>query len=59
MNDTRDTILFYIKEFTKRHGYTPTTFQIANELFMQHYKVATIIEALRAEGAIRIHRPLF
>ena len=34
MNDNKDKVLFYIKEFTKRHGYTPTTYQVSNELYM-------------------------
>lgn len=58
MNDTRDKILYYIKEFTKRHEYTPTTYQISNELFLPLDKVVAIIEALKAEGTIKIHRPL-
>lgn len=58
MNDNRDRVLYYTNEFIKRHGYTPTTYQIANELFMPRDKVSAIVEALRAEGTIQIHRPL-
>lgn len=58
MNDSRDKVLFYINEFTRRHGYTPTTYQVSNELFMPHDRVSSIIEALRSEGTIQIHRPL-
>lgn len=58
MNDNKDKVLFYIKEFTKRHGYTPTTYQVSNELYMPQDKVSSIAEALKAEGAIQIHRPL-
>lgn len=59
MDDSKDKILFYIKEFTKRHGYTPTTYQVSNELLLPHDKVSSIIEVLCAEGSIQIHRPLF
>lgn len=58
MNDNKEKILFYINEFTKRHGYTPTTYQVSNELFLPHDKVSSIVEVLRAEGSIQIHRPL-
>ena len=58
MNDNKDKVLFYIKEFTKRHGYTPTTYQVSNELYMPQDKVSSIVEALKAEGAIQIHRLL-
>lgn len=58
MNDNKDKVLFYIKEFTKRHGYTPTTYQVSNELYMPQDKVSSIVEALKAEGTIQIHRPL-
>ena len=58
MNDNKDKVLFYIKEFTKRHGYTPTTYQVSNELYLPQDTVSSIVEALQAEGAIQIHRPL-
>lgn len=58
MNDNRERILDYIKEFTGRYGYTPTTYQVSNELFLPQDKVAVIVEALRAEGEIQFHRPL-
>ena len=56
MNDNKDKVLFYIKEFTNRHGYTPTTYQVSNELYMPQDKVSSIVEALKAEGAIQIDR---
>lgn len=58
MNDSRDRVLFYINEFTKRYGYTPTTYQVSNELFLPKEQVCLIVEALKSEGAIQIHRPL-
>ena len=58
MNNNRDRVLSYTEEFSKKYGYTPTTFQISNELYIPHDKVSSIIEALRAEGALQISRPL-
>lgn len=58
MNNNRDRVLSYTEEFSKKYGYTPTTFQISNELYIPHDKVSSILEALRAEGAIQISRPL-
>jgi hypothetical protein len=58
VNNNRDRVLSYTEEFSKKYGYTPTTFQISNELYIPHDKVSSIIEALRAEGAIQISRPL-
>lgn len=58
MNNNRDRVLLYTEEFRKKHGYTPTTFQISNELYIPHDKVSSIIEVLRADGSIQISRPL-
>lgn len=58
MSDNKDRILYFVKEFTKRYGYTPTMYQISNELFLPHDKVSAIVGALRSEGAIQFHRPL-
>lgn len=58
MKDNKDRVLYYIKEFTERYGYTPTAYQVSNELFMPYDQAAVILEALRAEGEIRYHRPL-
>lgn len=58
MNSNRDRVLLYIEDFTKKHGYTPTTYQIANELYMSHDKVSSIMEVLRDDGTIQINRPL-
>ena len=58
MNNNRDRVLLYTEEFTKKHGYTQTTCQISNELYIPHDKVSSIMEALRADGTIRINRPL-
>ena len=38
MNDNKDKVLFYIKEFTKRHGYTPTTYQAVSYTHLDVYK---------------------
>lgn len=54
MNNNRDRVLSYTEEFSKKYGYTPTTFQISNELYIPHDKVSSIIEALEPEGAIQI-----
>lgn len=59
MTDNRDVILSYVEEFTKKHGYTPTAYQIAEELFLPYDKVSLLVDGLRAEGRIKIHRPLF
>ncbi len=58
MNNNRDRVLLYTEEFRKKHGYTPTIFQISNELYIPHDKVSSIIEVLRADGSIQISRPL-
>lgn len=58
MNSNRDRILLYIEDFAKKHGYTPTTYQISNELFIPHDKVSSIMEVLRDDGTIQINRPL-
>ena len=52
MNNNRDRVLLYTEEFRKKHGYTPTIFQISNELYIPHDKVSSIIEVLRADGSI-------
>lgn len=57
MFDYRDKILSYIEEFTKKYGYTPTIYQIRNELYLPQDKVVSIVNALKAEGKITIHRP--
>ena len=58
MNNNRDRVLLFTEEFTKKHGYTPTTYQISNELYIPHEKVFSIMEDLRADRKIQINRPL-
>lgn len=58
MNNNRDRVLLYIEKFMTKHGYTPTTYQISNELYIPHDKVSSIMEALRTDGTIQINRPL-
>lgn len=57
MIENKDRILSYMNEFTEKYGYTPTVYQIANELYLPHDKVSSIVSVLRAEGSIQIHRP--
>lgn len=58
MIDSREKILSFVEEFTKKYGYTPTSYQIANELYLPYDKVSFIVDGLRVEGKIQIHRPL-
>lgn len=58
MNHSRDRVLLYTEEFERKHGYTPTNYQISNELYLPVDKVASIISVLAEEGVIRICRPL-
>lgn len=58
MIDNKENVYSFIQDFTKKHGYTPTSYLIAEELYLPHEKVSSIIDALKAEGSIKIHRPL-